>query len=307
MGDRPRDAGNRASQRLAGRPAQRRAYDGDGRHPRVLGDGDPAGGVHLGSAVVDSRSRHAAPRRRHGAGHHAARPPGPRRLHDLHGTAHRGPAGADVALAGQGDRLDRRSAVLRTPGRRYGAHRRRGADQPARGPARARRQHAHPAAGAPGVSDAGQVLRPQVQGNHRRRRARGRVLERRDPRAVLEQGLLRRRPARGRSGCAGIFRKACVRSHAGRSRAHRGPGEVALVVRADGEPEARRHPARPGAADDGRQAASSPPPRPTRPRRSPCASRARWAATTRTARGSRRRCGGNSSRASAWTACTRAG
>ena len=90
------------------------------------------------------------------------------------------------------------------------------------------RQHAHPAAGAPGVPDAGQVVRPQAQGSDRRRRARGRVLERRDPRAVPEQGLLRRRPARGRSRGAGVLRQARRRSHAGRGGAHRGPGEVAV-------------------------------------------------------------------------------
>ena len=45
-------------------------------------------------------------------------------------------------------------------------------------------------------------LRPQAQGSDRRRRARVRVLEGRDPRAVPEQGLLRRRPARRRSGLA---------------------------------------------------------------------------------------------------------
>ena len=113
-------------------------------------------------------------------------------------------------------------------------------------------------------------VRPQAQGSDRRRRARSRVLEGRDPRAVPEQGLLRRRPARRRSGLAGVLRQARLRSHAGRSRAHRGPGEVAVRLCADGEPEARHHAARPGAADDGRQRRHHAPPRPTRPRRSRC-------------------------------------
>ncbi len=100
-------------------------------------------------------------------------------------------------------------------------------------------QHAHAAARPAGVPHAGQVLRPQDQGSHRRRRARGRVLEGRDPRAVPEQGLLRRRPARRRGGLARLLRQARLGPHAGRGRAHRRPGEVALGLRADGEPQAR--------------------------------------------------------------------
>ena len=51
--------------------------------------------------------------------------PGPGRLHHLQGAAHRGPAGADLAAARQGHRLDRGSAFLRAPGRRHRAHCRR--------------------------------------------------------------------------------------------------------------------------------------------------------------------------------------
>ena len=149
-------------------------------------------------------------------------------------------------------------------GRRHHPRRRIGAREPEDGPPGAGSQHAHAAARATELPDPRQDLPPQVPGDHRRRRARVAVLEERDSRALPEQGVFRRRTPRNRSGRAGLFREACVRSDARRGGAAGGAGEVAIELRADGEPRSRdRTPGRRAAGNGGLRARS----RRLRPRR----------------------------------------
>ena len=71
-------------------------------------------------------------------------------------------------------------------------------------------------------------------------RHRGRVHEGADSRAVPEQGVFRRRVVRRRGGGARLLRQACVRARRARGGAARRPREVALELRADGQPATAR-------------------------------------------------------------------
>ncbi len=70
-------------------------------------------------------------------------------------------------------------------------------------------------------------------------RLEARVHEGRDPRAVPEQGVLRRRAVRRGGGVARLLRQARGRSRRGRSGAARRAREVAVDLRADRQPRAR--------------------------------------------------------------------
>ena len=87
-----------------------------------------------------------------------------------------------------------------------------GARELAGRPSGAGRQHYHPTARAPEFPHARQDGPPQAAGSDRRRRARVRVLEGSDPRAVPEQGVFRRRAARRRGGRARLSSASTRRS-----------------------------------------------------------------------------------------------
>ncbi len=145
---------------------------------------------------------------RNGPGHRGVRRQRCPGVHDLQRTAYRRAARLDGAAPGQGARRDRGSPLLRSSRLRRHPHRVGGVEErptPARGPGR---QHDHAAARAHEFPDTGQDLQPQAAGSHPGRADRTDVLEGPDPRAVSQQGVLRRRPVRRRSGVAGLFREA---------------------------------------------------------------------------------------------------
>ena len=101
------------------------------------------------------------------------------------------------------------------------------------GHARAGRQHHHAAARAHELPEPQEDLHPQDQGSVRRAADRADLLEGRDPRAVPEQGVLRRRLPRRRGGLARLPRQARQRARRPRGRADRRPDPVAVGLRAD--------------------------------------------------------------------------
>ena len=83
------------------------------------------------------------------------------------------------------------------------------------------------------------------------------VQEARDPRAVPQQGVFRRRALRRRGGLARLLRQARRAADHRRSGAARRPREVAVRLRADGQPAAGHRPAQRRAAGDAREPAPS--------------------------------------------------
>ena len=79
------------------------------------------------------------------------------------------------------------------------------------------------------------------------------VLQGSNPRALSEQGLLRRRTVRRRSGVARLLCEARRRAHARGGGDARRAGEVAFELRPDREPRTRNHASQPGAIGDGRK------------------------------------------------------
>ena len=150
---------------------------------------------------------------RYGAGDDNLRRQRPSGLHDLQGAAHRGPARQDVAEPDQGgDRRSRISGSTITAASMPCASRRRRCANLAAGPSRRGRQHHHAAARAPELPHPRQDVPPQAEGDHPRRAHRAHVLEEGDPRAVPEQGVLRRRAVRRRGRIARLFRQARQRA-----------------------------------------------------------------------------------------------
>ena len=82
--------------------------------------------------------------------------------------------------------------------------------------------------------------------------ARAQILQGRDPRALSQPGLFRRRRLRRRGGGAALFRQVGAQRHAGRSRAARRPGQVAVAARADPQLRRRRGARAARARRDGR-------------------------------------------------------
>ena len=83
-------------------------------------------------------------------------------------------------------------------------------DRSPRRPARARGQHHHPTAGPPGVSRQGKDDRQETQGSGAGAAHRAHVSEGRNPRALPEQSLFRRRAARRRSRRTRILRNSAA-------------------------------------------------------------------------------------------------
>ena len=108
-----------------------------------------------------------------------------------------------------------------------------------RGAARAGRQHHHAAAGAAGLPRPRKDDRPETQRGGAGHTHRAHVLERRDPRAVPEQGVFRRWASWSGGRRARLLRKIGVGSQLVRSGAAGRPGQLAVEQRADGEPDSR--------------------------------------------------------------------
>ena len=143
----------------------------------------------------------------HGPGDRALRRRRSSGLHDLQGTTHRGAAGADVAEPRERGALGRGSALLHASRRRRDPHHGRGPRQPAERPLRPGRIDGDAAAGAPELPDPRAEPDPQDQGSHPRRADRADLFQAGDPRALPEQGLLRRRLPRRRGGGARLLRQ----------------------------------------------------------------------------------------------------
>ena len=159
---------------------------------------------------------------------------------------------------GQGDRRDRGSAVLRSQRRRRGPHRA-APSLPTCGRAAARRAAARSrsswrarASSPPTRRCAARCRRSSLAARIERS-----LLEGRDPRAVSQQGLLRRRPLRRRGGVARLLRQARGRSDRDRGGAARRPREVAVHLGADRQPRRARRAAQRRPADDASTAARS--------------------------------------------------
>ncbi len=258
------------------------------------------------TAGLPDRSRPSR-HRRHGAGDDDLRRRRHSGLHDFQGTAHRRAAREDLAEPDQGGDLGRGPALLRARRRRRHPGRSRPlvknfADRPPLG----RRQHHHPAARPSELPQPRQDLPPQAEGSDPRRLHREDVQQARDPRALPEQGLFRRRPLRRRGGVARLFRQVGVGSDGGRGRAARRPDQVPLELRADGQPGARGRAPERGAADDGRVGRDRPADRRTREARAGQAARTRSRSRRPSGCTSRSRSAASWSSVSAGSASTRA-
>ena len=169
----------------------------------------------------------------------------------------------DVSLADVSPHLvkallaDRGSAFPHPRWCRRRAHRRRDARQPARGSPGAGRQHPDPAARPPELPDPRQDLYPQGPGSAAGAADRAPVHQGRDPRAVSQQDVLRRRALRRRGGGDGLLRQAGPRAVGGRSGAARRPGEVAVHLGAHGQHGTGRGAPQRRAAGDARRKATS--------------------------------------------------
>ena len=108
--------------------------------------------------------------------------------------------------------VDRGSALLRASRGGPDSHRRLGAGEPAGRSTRAGRKHDYAATRATKLPHARQDAAPEAAGSHRRGGAGVGVLEGSDPRAVPEQGVLRRRAARRRSRVSRVLRQARLRA-----------------------------------------------------------------------------------------------
>ena len=137
------------------------------------------------------------------------------RVHDLQGTTQRDPARPHVGQFHQRRRFGGGSAVLRSRRCRRRPGWRRRHPQPARRAARRGREHDYAAARAPDVPQPRQDLSAEAARDHDRRLPRESLHEAGDSRDVPQQGLLRRRPLRCRSGGARLLRQA-RRGSAGR-------------------------------------------------------------------------------------------
>ena len=103
--------------------------------------------------------------------------------------------------------VGRGSALLLASRRRRDPHHGRGPRQPAERPLRPGRIDGDAAAGAPELPDPRAKPDPQDQGSHPRRADRADLFQAGDPRALPEQGLLRRRLPRRRGGGARLLRQ----------------------------------------------------------------------------------------------------
>ena len=149
------------------------------------------------------------------------------------------PLVARVAASGPRHRGHRGPALLRPQRHRPGPRGRSGDQQPSARQPGTGGQHADSAVGAEEFPDPREDLHAQAQGARPRPAHRGGIHQGRDPGAVPQQGVLRRRPVRRRSGVAGLLRQAGGRPRPGRGGAAGRLGEVAVHLRADRRPRAR--------------------------------------------------------------------
>ena len=151
-----------------------------------------------------------------------------------------------------------------------------------------------------------QDLPSQAQGSHRRGLSREPVLEAGDPRDLSEQGVLRRRPARGRGRLPRLLREAGVRPRRRRSGAPRGSHPVALELRPDRQPRPCDRAPQRRALDHGELGGDRSRPRPNARSRRRSRSTTRSRSKKRSASTSRSKCGASWSSDSAGNASTKA-
>ena len=153
----------------------------DRNDPATLFSAAARGHARLGRARRDGRAARRRPR---------SSPRSSPQFHGAERADRRLEALADVAAgAGRRDHRGRGPVVLRAQRHPPVAHRRRDAREPARGPRRAGRQHAHPAAGQELLPDARAHARAQGHRGADGAPARAQPHQARDPRGVPERGL----------------------------------------------------------------------------------------------------------------------
>ena len=136
-------------------------------------------------------------------------------FYDIQGISHRSASLAGLAAPPQGHRRIRRPALRRSRRDRRDSHHGRDLGRSARRAQSSRGQHHHPAARQAKFSYPRKKVMAEAQGNSPRQTHRADVFEGRDPRALSEQGVFRRRPARRRGRGARVFRQVRGRPGSG--------------------------------------------------------------------------------------------
>ena len=228
---------------------------------------------------------------------------GPAGLHDLQGTAHRGAARQVSPITCEGDSRHRGPALLRSPRRRPRPHRRRRRSRTCakaggrRAAARSRSSSRGRASSRATRRSAASCRKSSSPRELESTYSKDEILELYLNKVYFGDGLLRRRGRRRSATSASTRRDLTLR----RSGAARRPREVAVRLRADGQPRARGRAAHRRAAGDGATPARSRADACRRARqRTPWCSKDGLRATSRTASTSRKKCAASWSSSSAW-------
>ena len=203
--------------------------------------------------------------------------------------------------------LGRGSALLHPSRRRRDPHHGCGPRQSAEWAVRPGRIDGDAAAGAPELPHARAEPVPQDQGSHPRRPDRADLLQAGDPRALPEQGVLRRRLPRRRGGGTRLLRQVGVGADGRGGGADRRHHQVAVDVGAHRQHGQGGGPPQHRPGDDAREPEDRPRRRTIARAARRCTCRTACSATSRSASTSRSRCGASWSTASAGAASRAAG